>query len=693
MTPESNNSTETSTDLQAEGWRAWTAWFATGFFALELVTGLAITFLPFSLSVQLTVVVHSAVGLPALVPLLWYLGRHWNRYREASWTHVKVTGYLALVSTIICLVSGVVLVYEATLSTRIGYGWSKIHLVSTFGILVAAVPHIVVLVRRHLSIKDRPDLAPAVYRHGRGAVGVFAVGLLLISIWWLAIDRVTYNNELPENYVLVYGEDRPFAPSLATTTTGGAMDPRALSGSESCGRSGCHTQILEEWQPSAHRFASMDAAFQAVQSLMAEQNGAESTRYCGGCHDPISLFSGTKNVLVENLTNLQGYHEGISCLACHGIVSTDVRGNANYVVKQPDRYAYELGTGPVSVFLSNFLIRAYPWHHVETLSRRLFKSAEFCAACHKQFIDAEINQVGWVQLQNQFDNWRKSRWNHPDDPEKTIECRECHMPLVANSSDPASGDAVDYNRHAGDGKHRSHSFLGANQFIPILHDLPGAKAHVEKVEAWLRGDIEIPEIADKWSAGIAVPIRIIAPEQVGSGETVDLRVEITNNKVGHDFPTGPLDIIQAWIELQVTDETGHVVFASGQRDEGNFIEPGTFMFKVEAVDRYGNLIDRHNLWEMVGVRFRRALFPGFSDQASYTFACPSSMGGEPGDIQEDRTFSFSAGGERHLIVDAKLQYRKVDQYLLNFLMGKDSGVTSPVTTISTARDTIRIKAG
>jgi nitrate/TMAO reductase-like tetraheme cytochrome c subunit len=84
---------------------------------------------------------------------------------------------------------------------------------------------------------------------------------------------------------------------------------------------------------------------------------------------------------------------------------------------------------------------------VESLSKRLFKTPEYCAACHKQFIDEEINSVGWVQLQNQYDNWRKSRWNHPGEADRTLECRECHMPLM-DSADPASGDSADYNRTA-----------------------------------------------------------------------------------------------------------------------------------------------------------------------------------------------------------------------------------------------------
>src|SRR6266567_3470495 len=321
----------------------------------------------------------------------------------------------------------------------------------------------------------------------------------------------------------------------------------------------------------------MDAAFQKVQSVMGEQNGPESTRYCGGCHDPISLFSGTKNIFVKELTGQAGYQEGVSCVACHAIKETDVKGNAAYVMTQPARYLFELDSGRVSSAVRDFLIRSYPRHHVESLQHKLFKSPEFCAACHKQFIDKEINKVGWVQLQNQFDNWRKSRWNHPGDPTKTIECRECHMPLRA-SDDPARGDDRDYNRTPDDGKHRSHRFLGANQMMPLVLKLDGADEHVRLTERWLRGEIDIPEIASKWRKGPAVPIELIAPATAKSGSPVAIQAVLTNNKTGHDFPTGPLDIIQAWVELTVTDGRGHVVFASGRRDERHRIEPGTFMF-------------------------------------------------------------------------------------------------------------------
>jgi hypothetical protein len=501
---------------------------------------------------------------------------------------------------------------------------------------------------------------------------------------------IELDNRLPDDYNFLYGAAEPFAPSLARTSTGQAFDARSLGGSASCGTAGCHTQIVEEWAVSAHRYSAMDPAFRAIQQVMGQQNGAESTRYCGGCHDPISLFAGTKNLFQEELTNPIGMDEGVSCIACHAIVETDVKGNAAYVITQPQRYMFELHDTRGSRLVRDFLIRAYPRHHIESLQHRRFKSPEFCAACHKQFIDEEINNVGWVQLQNQYDNWRTSRWNHEGDPTRTVECRECHMPLVA-STDPARGDRLDYNRSANDGRHRSHRFLGANQFIPLVLDLPGAAEHVELTEQWLRGELEIPEIASKWQSGPAVPIELIAPDAVPAGREVRIAVVITNNKVGHDFPTGPLDIIQSWLELVVTDEAGNHVFSSGTTDDRHFIDSGSFMFKAEPVDQYGELIDRHNLWEMVGVRFRRALFPGYSDRAEFTFQHPVNTASRHGRLPDQQQFSIDIPAEASVLhVQARLQYRKFNQFLLNSLLGEEDGLTSPITTVSAAEKTIRV---
>ena len=182
------------------------------------------------------------------------------------------------------------------------------------------------------------------------------------------------------------------------------------------------------------------------------------------------------------------------------------------------------------------------------------------------------------------------------------------------------------------------------------------------------------DLFGRWfEAAIALPIELAVPEVVSPGEAVRLSVNVTNNKPGHDFPTGPLDIIQAWLEVVVTDDAGRTVFSSGTTDARHFIEPGAFIFKAEPVDRYGKLIDRHNLWEMVGVRYRRSLFPGFSDRADFTFQAPPNAS--------------------TLHVRVRLQYRKFNQFLLNELFGEEKGMTSPITTVSSAEQPVRVVAG
>lgn len=663
------------------GWSSALAKFAAAILLFELISGLAVTFGPFRPSMEWSLLLHTAIGILTLVPLILYLARHWSAYSDQALSDVLLLGYVAIAVLTICLLSGLILTSQAVFGIRTSPTWRYIHLVSTLLTLAAVLPHILIAWLR----RRKTELTV-------GAAGWFAVssasalaGVCLIFLLAMLYGGTKYRNEFPSNYTFPFGKNRPFAPSLAMTATNGAYDARSLSGSETCGSSGCHSEIYAEWKTSAHRYSAMDPIFQGIQTVMAKQNGPESTRYCGGCHDPISLFSGTKNILAENLTSLQGYNEGISCVACHSIQKTDIQGNANYTLTQPVDYLWQWSAEhSAGAIARNFLIRAWPAQH-NRLSKRMYKKPEYCAACHKQFIDQEVNRVGWVQLQNQYDNWAASHWNKKGDARATVECRECHMPLV-DSHDPAAGDTSDYNRTADDHKHRSHRFLASNNFVPNLLHLPGAEKQTQMTVRWLQGKIDIPEIHDKWADGPVVKIRIDAPEKAVPGQKIPVRIVLTSNKVGHDYPTGPLDMIQSWVVLRVLDSSGRVIFTSGQRDQKNFLPPGTFLFKAEPVDQYGNLIDRHNLWEMVGVRYRRSLFPGYSDTVEYNVMCPSGGPAMPAaDVPAKNSFAVPAGTSPGMLrIEAVLQYRKIDQFLLNYVLGEKPGQTAPVVDISSA---------
>jgi hypothetical protein len=676
--------------LVRTGWISLWTYLALGALLVEAVTGLLVTFSAFHAGVQWGLLLHTVLGLVLLVPLTIYVALHWLDYKRYNLSDAVLLGYVGGVALLVCALSGVVVTWQGLFALRMSPLWRAVHLYSTYVVLGATAVHVVLVLARSKRVK--------VARPATRAVGwsTVAAALAVALAFGLAgaFAAPGYVDELPEDYSYLYGADRPFAPSLATTESGGPFDADSLANSKTCGTAGCHEQIYEEWVPSAHRYAAMDPLFQKVQSVMAEQNGPESTRYCGGCHDPISLFSGAKNLFVEDLTGLQGYQEGVSCLSCHSIQSTDLQGNADYVMGRPTAYLWQWQEAGLGKWVSDFLIRTYPDEHKE-LSKRVYKSPEYCAACHKQFIDQEVNRVGWVQLQNQYDNWKASHWFVEGEPAKTVECRECHMPLV-ESTDPARGDDADYNRSPGDGMHRSHRFIAANSMVPEMLNLPGWEEQVAQTKAWLAGDFEIPEISHKWPEGPVVSIALEVPATVAAGGSLPVRVHLTANKVGHDFPTGPLDIIQSWVEIHVVDDAGRRVFSSGTRDEGHFIEPGSFLFKAEPVDQQGNLIDRHNLWEMVGVRYRRALFPGYSDSVEFLVDCPGSLvpapdGGEPwteGRRVQQIDVPLPPAG--HYRVEAALLYRKVDQFLINFLLGDGSGLTAPVIEMGRASAEVRV---
>lgn len=760
-------------------WRSpWTV--MTGAWLLfESVSGLLILLAPFSEFNQFNVLVHTIAGVVLLLPVAWYLVKHWLDRRGGNLSHYQLLGYVAVALLAVCVVSGLVLTWQGVAATRISYVWDVVHLASGIALAVFVVAHLLTVIVRRV---NREESLIALRRARRvfyaGTVAGCGVLFALCGAWMALYEEPSFNNSFSDDYNWRYGEDRPFAPSLAQVDRGewhhdfektlsgavpaesraafmtafhdesndaatglfarvhsavekakiddgtrkaievllkqaatdiksrGAIDARQLAGSQSCGTAGCHEQVYKEWLPSAHRYSSLDDMFQRVQTLMATETSPEHTRYCAGCHDPISLFSGAKTEGNITLSSL-GADEGSSCIVCHSITRTDVHGNAAYEIRPPQRYVYETDESPFAKLVSDFLIRTYPKQHIESYSRPLYKTAEFCAACHKQYIDKQVNtDIGMVQGQNQYDSWKNSRWYRETsdgkiDHHKTVNCRECHLPLT-DSTDPARGDVTDYNRTAGDGKHRHHGMIASNQYMPAFHKLEGADVHSKRVEQWLRGEVDIPEIADKWVDGPVVKMRIVGPETIAPGDEVSLQVVMVNNKTGHDFPTGPLDMIESWVELKVTDSTGGVLYHGGALDGDGHIVEAKALFKADGFDRAGKLIDRHNLWDLVGASYKRALYPGMTDAVQVKFQCPSMARKRvrPADKEQpgQRTDSFSFDVPSNppdgdvLHVTAVLWYRKANPEFLERVYGKDSGMKSPVTEMTRVSTTIAVKS-
>ncbi len=752
---------ETGAEVNAVSeWRCPLAAACGGLLFFTAITGLMIYLAGFSAFNQVGVLLHTSVGLAMLGPVAGYLVRHWWLRRRGSLNHFQLLGYCALVLLVVCAVSGLVETWQGVAGPRVGSAWRLVHLLSGIAATLLLPMHLATVIRRRVAKTEALRLLQQARRVFFWRSGALATGLLVLCGLWAALLPGAANpyQAFPGDYSWRFGEDRPFAPSMARIDQAqltkqvaeqalqipglashaglvaaldegrqlgagllprlrqaaadlnseqqrqlevvlagaaqeikarGAIAAPALAGSADCGREGCHRQIYEEWLPSAHRYSALDDLFQQVQTMMAEETSPEQTRYCAGCHDPISLFSGAKNSGNITLGSV-GTDEGSSCIVCHSIVQTDVQGNGDYTISPPRPYLYESQTG-IGRLLGDFLIRAYPNQHVAAYSRPLYRTPEFCGACHKQYIDTEVNtDIGKVQGQNQYDSWKTSRWYHEDEPQRTISCRECHMPLQT-SSDPARGDLNDGKRSPDDGKHRSHRFLGGNQYVPMLHQLAGAEQHVALTEEWLRGLTEIPEIADRWTSGPVIRMEIVAPEVVVPGEELKLQVILTNNKTGHDFPTGPLDMLESWLEVKVTGSTGELLYHSGGIDEQDRILDTQLWYKADGFDRQGRLIDHHNLWDMVGASYKRALYPGMTDSVELRVQCPSMARDQvaAGRRSEQHVLPVPAAGDE-LQARAILWYRKANPEFLSQVYGTDQETRSPITEMTRAEVTIKV---
>ena len=685
-----------ATQTQAtEGWRSRLAIFVVAFLVIEGVTGLWIYLAPFSILAQIQVLVHTVLGLVLLLPYLYYQVRHFLVWYRQTVTATMVLGYALFAAVIVCSVSAIPLTWQAAFGSRLHATWDLVHLVSGIAATALVVVHVVFAFwRRRMAARQVPDLSRAMRRFAWGNVLLLALvaGVIAGTAVGTPAQRVEF--PLPEGYSLPsYVQDyeeyrgKPFAPSYARTASLQLIEPSVLANSASCGTSGCHEAILKEWEPSAHRFAAINPPFQQVQRDFAGSREAPETRYCAGCHDPISLFAGAKDFTNESLS-APGVEEGVSCTVCHSISEVDQRGNADYVLTAPQKYMWESTEGGTK-FVSDFLIRAYPRQHLADYDRNLLRTPEFCGVCHKQFIPEALNRFGLTVGQNQYDEWRNSHW-HTDDPATDLSCRDCHMRLVRDSRDPGRGEAGDQRRTPDDDTHRHHGTIAANSFMPAVLKLPNWERHVELTDEWLRGETVLPEISDVWPPGPVASVEVHAPETAAPGDTVSVRVLVTNRKAGHNFVTGPLDFIRAWIHLTLTDEAGNVLAEWGGIDpvtrsimdvEGDIHQTGggdapeTLVLEAIPVNSKGEPLREHQLWEKAGGTAQRVIFPRYSDAQIYEVVIPEDVRGP-------------------VTIRAELNYRRYRQEFLTLVvptMEEDSGVYQPTVTQHAAAAIVMVR--
>ncbi len=470
------------------------------------------------------------------------------------------------------------------------------------------------------------DLFPSLdKRTRRNFAIVFASTWFILGICYLSslLFNPNYTTQpIAGTYEYSYGP-HPFRPSETETYHQTFIDIREIATSAECAV--CHKDVADQWNDSTHKKAASDPTYVRNINLLATKKGIAATRYCEGCHAPIALLTGSLSPggFHGGKPGTDANREGVNCLSCHGIQKLEhLKGNASYMFGPPEPYLFEGTSNSLLRALNRHSIRMSPNQHKKDMGRDFTAKSEFCATCHAQFMDKDMNSWGWVKMQDDYSAWLNgpfSGQNPRFNIAEPVNCQQCHMPKI-----PLNDPSSDVN-----GLVKSHRFVGANTLTAMLSDSP---TQLEETIRFLQTN-KIRITIDKPNRESATqnytPLekqerdQVTAPYYFYLNELAKLNVTVSNVGVGHNFPGGTIDINEAWIEIVVTDARGQRVFDSGLIKNNDEVDPNAYFYRSMPVDRKGKDVWRHDLFNMIGDRFRNAIPPGGADIASYQFTVPS----------------------------------------------------------------------
>ena len=296
--------------------------------------------------------------------------------------------------------------------------------------------------------------------------------------------------------------------------------------------------------------------------------------------------------------------------------------------------------------MNRFLILTKPGPHKVAMLKPFHQTAEFCSVCHKVGIPQEVNDYRFLRGQDEYDNWHNSGVSGNSArsfyyPEASKTCLDCHMPLV-ESKDPAGAKRG--------GKVRNHQFLAANSALPYLK---GYSEHLKQLEKFMQDNkvtLDIFTMKQLATDGR----KLIAPldkmqSELNPGDEVIIEVVVRNKGVGHSFPGGTIDSNEVWVEFTALDESGRILFVSGNMDKEGYVDPSAHFYRAQMVDRHANLANKRNVpIDAVATVYARVIPPGTTDVVRYKFSLPEDFGGA-------------------VTLTAKLHYRKFDRWYTNWV--------------------------
>lgn len=383
--------------------------------------------------------------------------------------------------------------------------------------------------------------------------------------------------------------------------------------------SNCHRDIYNEWSQSMHANAWQNKWYQPDFLLAHAETDGATDLLCGACHAPIAARTGQLPPADGSKFDATA-NRGISCDFCHTVTSLGPMFNMGHISEPGMAKIGPRGDG-----------RSL-YHDIKTTG--IHSKADFCGSCHMV-----IHPATGVHI---IDTWQD--WKNGPYAEEGTTCQDCHMT-------PTPGVEKTPGRAALLGKWRDnmpfHGFVGGSSYV---QGQLGNNEQAKRSRDYLRSAAEMK-----------------LSEKISDDGRLELTVEVHNVGAGHKIPTGTTYIRIMWLQVEVTDAAGNLVYSSGQIDENNHVDPNAAFFRLQFRDAEGNLTGKS--WRAHSIGYDRRI---------------------PAKGMDSETYQIPLPGNGEYQVTSRLMYRSFTQKSLDEVYQRTGRKLPPVESVEMARAVTKV---
>jgi Flp pilus assembly protein TadD len=473
-----------------------------------------------------------------------------------------------------------------------------------------------------------------------------------------AAARKAYADKVHATYSFPFGQDMISLPGNAAVEGDSFIQPKSFPDAQYCGH--CHQEAFHQWRQALHSNSFRTPFYRTSVNILIRTKGIEFARHCDSCHNPIGVLSGALNPLAQGDRSFD--RDGITCTVCHSIEKVDTKlGNGSFTLGVPAVMVDEQGKRIPGVVPDSEIL-AHLDRHSKAVMQDIYKTPEFCSACHKANFPVSLNSYKWIRAFTSYDEWKNSKFSQRNPltfySADYTTCQNCHMKREATGALPEPG--------AKHGTFASHRWPAGNTAVPFYYGFDEQMAKtIEFLKSGNYLNVDIFALKIDGRDTLVEPLGTV-PFTIKPADALEAYVVVQNKNIGHSLVPEVRDLYEAWLQFSVKDAAGHQVYQSGFLRPDGTLDPGAHSFTNRPVDATGSFVDNHKVWTIHSVAYDNTIQAGRSTLVRYGFHLPANAIGP-------------------LTITAAVQYRHLRQTYLNNVLGKDHPVYPVIELASRSR--------